>query len=88
MNLTELVPWVTACVAVLGLVLSVARGRRNDVENTQQIKDRLTYISDTTRDTREDVRDMSRKLDDHAARLTRVEEQVKDHERRLEKLET
>ena len=87
MNLTELVPCVTACVAVLGLVLSVARGRRNDVENTQQIKDRLTYISDTTRDTREDVRDMSRKLDDHAARLARVEEKVKDHDRRIARLE-
>ena len=85
MTITEIIPMITACVAVLGLVISLARGRRGDVETTQAIKDKLTTISDTTRDTREDVRDMSRKLDDHAARLTRVEEQVKDHERRLEK---
>ena len=81
----DFVPWVTALVAVLGLVFTVARGRRGDVESTQAIKDKLTYISDTTRETREDVRDIKRTLDDHSARLTRLEERVDEQGRRLDK---
>ena len=87
MTPADIVPWLTALAAVLGLVLSVARGRRGDVESNQAIRDKLDYISDTTRDTRDDVREIKRTLDDHSARLARLEERTDDHARRLANLE-
>lgn len=87
MNPAEVVPWITACVAVIGLVISVARSRRTDAQSTQAIKDKLDYISNTTRDTRDDVRDLSRKLEDHNARIVRLEERADNHARRIAKLE-
>lgn len=88
MTVESLLPYITAIVAVLGLVYARVSSHRDEASGTQAIRDKLDYISDTARDTREDVRALDRKLDDHANRLARVEEHVKDHERRIENLES
>lgn len=86
-TVNEIVAIVSALVAGLALVLSFTRDKKGEIANTQAIRDKLDYISDTTRDTREDVRALDRKLDDHATRIGKIETKVNDHARRLDRLE-
>ena len=87
MTTGEIIALVSASVAVLALVLNYMRGHNGDISNAQATRDKLDYISDNTRDIREDVRALDRKLDDHASKITKMEAQIGDHERRIEKLE-
>ena len=83
----EIIAIVSACIAGLALLLNLARDRRSATAESQAIRDKLDYISDTTRDTREDVRALDRKLDDHASRIGKIETKMDDHARRLDRLE-
>ncbi len=87
MTASEIIAVVAVTVSALALLWNVTRGRSADISNAQAIRDKLDYISDTTRDTREDVRALDRKLDDHAARITKIEARVDDYGRRIEKPE-
>lgn len=87
MSTGEIIALASASVAALALIFNMLRTRSEGVSDTQAIRDKLEYISDTTRDTREDVRALDRKMDDHAARIAKIEQRTEDHERRLEKLE-
>lgn len=94
MTTGEAVSVVSMCIAGLALVLNFARDRRSAAANrqsaaaeSQAIRDKLDYISDTTRDTREDVRALDRKLDDHASRIGKIEIKMDEHTRRLDRLE-
>ena len=87
MTTGEIVAAVSAAVAALALVLGLLRDRRGEVMTSQAVRDKLDYISDTARDTREDVRALGRKLDDHAARITKIETRLEDHDRRIGRLE-
>lgn len=82
-----IVPVLSVLVAALALVYSLLRDRRADVSSSQAIRDKLDYISDNTRDTREDVRALDRKLDNHAERLAKVEAEVDAHEKRIQRIE-
>lgn len=86
MTTPEIIAAISATVAALALVLNFAKDKRGTVADSQAVRDKLDYISDTVRDTREDVRALDRKLDDHATRITKIEALVDDHERRIEKL--
>ena len=88
MTTGEIVAVVSAIVAFLALAFNVLKDRRNEVLTSQGVRDKLDYISDTTRDTREDVRALDRKLDDHAARITKIETRLEDHDRRIGNIET
>lgn len=87
MTVAEIVALASVCIAGLSLLLNFTRERRGSVSESQAIRDKLDYISDTTRDTREDVRALDRKLDDHATELGKIETKLDDHARRLERLE-
>lgn len=87
MTTGELVAVASAIVAALALAFNFLRDRREQVLSSQGIRDKLDYISDTARDTREDVRALDRKLDDHAARIAKVEVQVEEHGKRIDKIE-
>lgn len=86
MTTPEIIAAISATVAALALILNFTKDRRGTVADSQAVRDKLDYISDTVRDTREDVRALDRKLDDHATRITKIEALVDDHERRIEKL--
>lgn len=77
----------SAAIAAVALVTTLLRDRRGEVMTSQAVRDKLDYISDTARDTREDVRALDRKLDDHAARITKIEAKLDDHDRRIGRLE-
>lgn len=87
MTTGEMVAVASAVIAGLALLLSVWRDRKGEVLSSQAIRDKLDYISDTARDTREDVRALGRKLDDHAARITKIEARLEDHDRRIGRIE-
>ena len=78
---------LAAALALLALLYTLTKDRRADVSSAQAIRDKLDYISDNTRDTREDVCALDRKLDNHAERLTRIEMKVKEHDKRIENME-
>ena len=87
MTISEIVAVLALVVSALTLTASWLKEKRGDILTSQSVRDKLDYISDTTRDTREEVRNLDRKLDDHASRLTKVEAKVDEHDRRLERIE-
>lgn len=87
MGVSEVVAIVSVAVALGALFFNVMKDKRGNMLASQAIRDKLDYISDTTRDTREDVRALDRKLDDHATRIGKIETKLEDHERRMERLE-
>lgn len=83
----DILPYLSAIVAALALMYTLLKDRKGDVSSSQAIRDKLDYISDNTRDTREDVRALDRKLDNHAERLTKIEMKVKEHDKRIDNME-
>ena len=88
-------PWQTGdVVAILSLLLSClifAASQRKDsraaAAHDQLINDKLDRNNEMSRETRDAVRDMARKLDDHGERLTRVEQRVAALEDRSDRLD-
>ena len=87
MTIGEAVAVASAVIAAIALVVGVLRDRRGEVMTSQAVRDKLDYISDTARDTREDVRALDRKLDDHSARITKMEAHIEEHDRRISRIE-
>ena len=85
MSITDLLPYLAGLVALAVFLYARRDATRSEGSTYQQIRDKLDYISDTTRDTREDVRALDRKLDDHSTRIIRIEETVKNHGERLDR---
>lgn len=88
-------PWQTGdVVAMLSLLLSClifAASQRKDsraaAAHDQLINDKLDRNNEMSRETRDAVRDMSKKLDDHGERITRVEQRVAALEDRADRLD-
>ena len=88
-------PWQTGdVVAMLSLLLSClifAASQRKDARaaaaHDQLINDKLDRNNEMSRETRDVVRDMARKLDDHGERITRVEQRVAALEDRADRLD-
>ena len=81
-------------VAILSLLLSClifAASQRKDsraaAAHDQLINDKLDRNNEMSRETRDAVRDMARKLDDHGERITRVEQRVAALEDRADRLD-
>lgn len=83
----EVIAAISAIVAALALLLNFSRERKSNVMDSQTVRDKLDYISDTARDTREDVRALDRKLDDHTSRIAKVEAHVEAQDKRIQRLE-
>lgn len=81
-------------VAILSLLLSClifAASQRKDsraaAAHDQLINDKLDRNNEMSRETRDAVRDMTRKLDDHGERITRVEQRVSALEDRADRFD-
>lgn len=88
MTIPETVAIVSAIVAALALAFNVLKDRRSDALSSQSVRDKLDNIADIVRDTRDDVREVNHKLDDHATRLVKCEARLEEHERRIETIES
>ena len=88
-------PWQTGdVVAILSLLLSClifAASQRKDsraaAAHDQLINDKLDRNNEMSRETRDAVRDMARKLDDHGERITHVEQRVAALEDRADRFD-
>lgn len=87
MQIGEIVAIASAFVALAALAFNILKEGRSDALSAQAVRDKLDYISGNTRDIRDDVRALDRKLDDHAARITKIEARLEDHHRRLDAIE-
>lgn len=85
--LEGVIPIGSLIVAALSLILSSLRGHREEVKQDQRVTDRLDRIKEITSDTRDTIKEMSIKLDDHATRITRSEEKLDTMNSRLAKVE-
>lgn len=69
-------------------VFAATWGRsRSGAANEQRMADKLDQIAKDCSDTRSELKELNRKLDDHAGRLVKCEEQISSLFHRLERLE-
>lgn len=74
---------VAAIVAIAGFV----RNGHSDAADAQRMVDKLDMIASDVTETRDSVREISRKIDDHSERITRAEQRIESIFKRLERLE-
>ena len=87
MTVSETVAIASALIAMAALAFSILKDRRGEVLSAQSVRDKLDYISGNTKDIKDDVRALDRKLDDHATRITKIEARLDEHHRRLNMIE-
>lgn len=81
---------IAALSLVLALVVFLVSQRKDGRANAardQLIADKLDRNTELARETRDTVREMSRKLDDHGQTLARHSEQITTLARRLDRVE-
>lgn len=83
----EVTAVISASIAVATFLVGRLTAMKEGVTDKARMGDRLDRIWETCSDTHDAVREMSRKLDDHSERLTRVEQQVQALTTRVERVE-
>ena len=87
----ELISLIAVVISFATIATSlVSRSKKNaetDTKNEQKIFDKLDQLSDMTRDTNIAVKEMSKKIDNHAERLARIEADKETIFRRLKRIE-
>lgn len=90
-QLISLIACVTGIAMMLMAVRSDSESDRDrqaaHAAEQQVITDKLDTISDMSKETRDTVREMSRQLSEHSQELARIETRIKEHDRRLDKLD-
>lgn len=75
-----LISFATICVSLLG-------NSKLDTKNEQKMFDKLDNLSSLSQETRDTVRDISTKLEDHSERISRIEGDIKTLYNRVERIE-
>lgn len=82
-----LVGLVSSFIAIISFVLTrKEKGENKGEEHGEMVQD-IKYIKQTQTDILVGQRELTNKLDGTKERVTRIEEQVKMHEKRIQKLE-
>ncbi len=94
MEVSQIIALASSVIGALSLLLAfvVFLGNRHkssneEVMRNQLVNDKLDRNNEMARETRDTVRDMSRKLDDHAQTLVRHTEQIATLFKRVERIE-
>lgn len=94
MEVSQMIALASSVIGALSLLLAfvVFLGNRHkssneEVMRNQLVQDKLDRNNEMARETRDTVRDMSRKLDDHAQTLVRHTEQIATLFNRVERIE-
>lgn len=87
MPLDQLIALGSLAVAAAALVGTGAKDTKAEAARHQLVDDKLDRSYEVAKETRDTVRDMSRKLDDHAMRLTKAEERIDTLFRRVGRIE-
>lgn len=91
MSSGEIVGVIGLVIAALTFFANQGKGWRArneaDATRTQILSDKIDTLTDIARDTRDDVRELDRKFDNHESRLTKAEALLAEYARRLEHIE-
>ena len=87
LDLQSIVSVGSLLVAALALFGTRVKDTKADAMRHQLVDDKLDRSYEVARETRDAVRDMSKKLDDHAVRLTKAEERIDTLFRRVGRIE-
>lgn len=87
MEINEIIALGSLVVAAIALLSSRVKDTKADAARHQLVDDKLDRNNELARETRDTVRDMSKKLDDHAVRLTTAEERINTLFRRVGRIE-
>lgn len=87
MQMDEIVAIGSLLVALTALLSSRLKETKAETARHQLMDDKLDRNNEIARETRDAVRDMSKKLDDHAERLTKAEERIDTLFRRVSRIE-
>lgn len=88
MGMSELVALLSLAVAAIALILNSRKDTRTDAAREARTEAKLDNISNGVSEIRLDQRAMSKRLDVHDTRITKVEEREVDDRRRIDDLET
>lgn len=88
MHMSEAIALGSLLIALVALLGSRAKETRADAARHQLVDDKLDRNNEMTRETRDTVRDMSKKLDDHGQRLVKAETDIQTLYRRVGRIET
>lgn len=93
-NLDQLIALCSLTVAAIVALVNYRRGHkvdeqalREEAQRRQRISDKLDTIGNSVEDTRNMVRTLDAKLEQHGTQITRLEMKVDEQERRITKLE-
>ena len=75
-------------VAALALVLNYLRGNRKDAARDQRIEDKLDGITASLAKVEQTIDKLDGKTDDHSIRITRIEGEMDNIYRRLDRVES
>lgn len=87
MEINDIIALGSLVVAAIALLSSRVKDTKADAARHQLVDDKLDRNNELARETRDTVRDMSKKLDDHAVRLTKAEERIDTLFRRVGRIE-
>lgn len=92
MDTGNVISLLSLCVAALACFASLRRNgsidERSAEARRQHVDDKLDHISATCSETRDTVRELNRKLDDHSTRLATLEAQAQTLFKRIERVES
>lgn len=74
-------------VAALSLALALIKSTRGSAARAQLVDDKLDRISDMSRETRDTVRQIDAKIEDHSVRIAKAEEQIVTLFNRIDRVE-
>jgi len=90
----QVIAIASLALALVTVALTARRDRSAErerqarrVAEQQVMTDKLDTIQDMSRETRDTVREMNRRLGEHGKELARLDARIQDHDRRLDVIE-
>lgn len=85
---SEIIGLASVLIAFATICISVFGKSKRETQNDQRLIDRLDMLNETAHETRNDVKNLSDKLDDYGNRITKAETDIQSLYRRIGRLET
>lgn len=84
----ELISLLAVGLSFSTICINVFGRSQKDAQQDQRLIDRLDRLNETTHDTRDDLKNLSAKIDDYGNRLTKAETDIQSIYRRVGRIES
>lgn len=84
----ELFSLAAVTISFVTVCASMFARSKNSTQNEQRMFDKLDTLSGITKETNDDVKEISRKIDDHSERLAHLEAEMGNAFNRIKRIET